>query len=357
MKPATRFLLSGVLVVCVLAVAVGAAALCWMDHVDQSGLQDQLKVVASVESELEASRLVELQLRANLLAQDPAFVDYVAQSMIPNPRLGNAIDSASISDLLQERRRGYDVAMVLDPQGKPVATSGILLKDRASIEQDPLVRSTISLLGPQQGIWVDHGQLLWVAITPLLRGGVLQGALLAATRVDDAFAIAIGRIARTGVTVLVQSSESGSVSILSNGVDHWIELALTRRSAEVLDGAPKSDGMLQLSDGQHHATAWVKRLHASSGWVALVALDPVQADTGLFAASRWPLLAGLAGFAACMLLLIGLQWWRTWLPLQRMLELIRVASPGDRHFTIRVSGSLLVRHLRDGINRLLHASG
>jgi hypothetical protein len=355
MKPATQFLLFGVAAVVILAVAAAAGTLRQSDRAAHDRLLGQLQVAATVESELEANRLVELQLRADVLAQDPAFVDYVAQSLIPNPQLGGAVDSASISDLLKERRHGYDIAMVLDPQGTPVATSGILLKDHDSIRHDALVTTTTSLLKPQQGVWVDHGQLLLVSVTPLLRGGALQGVLLAATHVDDAFMIAISRIARTDVALLTQPSP-GSGPAPSSGLDGWTGQALTAQLTSVLGVTSKSGSALQLSDGQRSATTWVTPLKVSGGRAALVAIGPDDAAGSSIDAARLPWLAGIGGFAACMLLLVALQWWRTWLPLQRMLDVIQLASPGDHHLTIRVDGSPIVRRLRDGINRLLHPS-
>ena len=355
MKAATQFLLLGVAAVVLLTAAAAAVTLRQVDHRTQVRVLDQLQGTASVERELQASRLVELQLRAELLAQDPAFVDYVAQSLIPNPQLGGAVDSASISDLLKERRHGYDIAMVLDPQGKPVATSGILLKDHDSIRRDPLVTSAIGRLKSQQGVWVDHGQLLWVAVNPLLRGGVLQGALLTAAHVDDAFAIAVSRIARTDVAVLVQPVP-GSDPAPSSGLDSWIGQALSTQLPGVLGVTAVDGNGMQLTDGQRTVSAWITPLKTSSGQAALVAIGPDQHAENRIDVAALPLLIGIGGFGICVVLFVLLQWWRTWLPLQRMLEVIQLANPGDQHFTIRVHGSLIVRRLRDGINRLLHQS-
>lgn len=353
MKPATHFLLLGVTVVVVLTLAAAFGTLRQVDHAAQVSLLSQLRAASTVERELQANRLVELQLRAEALAQDSAFVDYVAQSLIPNPQLGGAVDSASISDLLKDRRHGYDIAMVLDPQGSPVASSGILLKDHASIRQDPLITATINLLKPQQGVWVDHGQLLWVAVNPLLRGGALQGVLLTASHVDDAFAIAIGRIVRTDVALLMQPV-AGSGPAPSTGLDHWIEQALSAQLPSVLAMNDQAGTALKLSDGRHNITAWVKPLKASGGNVALVAIGPDEGINGMTRETALPLLAGVGGFGVCALLFVLLQWWRTWLPLQRMLAVIELGSRGDQHLTIRVEGSPIVRRLREGINRLLH---
>jgi hypothetical protein len=355
MKPATQFLLLSVAAVVLLATAAAAVTLRQVDHRAQARVLDQLQVAATVERELQASRLVELQLRAELLAQDPAFVDYVAQSLIPNPQLGGAVDSASISDLLKERRHGYDIAAVLDPQGKPVAMSGILLKDHDGIRRDPLVTSAISLLKPQQGVWVDHGQLFWVVVNPLLRGGVLQGVLLTASHVDDAFAIAVSRIARTDVAVLVQPVP-GSGSAPSSGLDSWTEQELSAQLPGLLGVTAAAGNAVQLTDGQRKVSAWVTPLKTSGGQAALIAIGPDEQADGRIDTATLPLLVGIGGFGVCAVLLVLLQWWRTWLPLQRMLEVIQLASHGDQHLTIRVNGSPIVRRLRDGINRLLHPS-
>lgn len=351
MRPASRSLLLGLVAVVGFAV-VAAVGIVWqLAKVAQARSLEQLRATATVEHELQANRLAELQLRADLLARDPAFVDYVAQSLVPNPQWGGAVDSVSISDLLKNRRRGYDIAMVLDTQGRAVAASGVLLKDHASIQRDPLVAAAIGKLQAQQGVWVDHGQLYWVSVSPLLRGGAVQGVLIAASRVDDAFAIAIGRIARTDVALLMEPVP-GSALPPSTGLG-WTGAALSAQLGAVLAVSDSTGKSLRLSDGQHVTTTWVTPLQASGGRAALVAIGPDQ-SSGLIHPTALPLLAGLAGLALCAVLLVLLQWWRTWLPLQRMLTVVERAAQGDRNLTVRANGSAIVERLRDGINRLLH---
>jgi hypothetical protein len=351
MKPATRFLVTGVVAVILLTVAAAWVTLRQVDQRAQIRSLERLKVAATVESDLQSNRISELQLRAAALAQDPAFVDYVTQSLIPNPQLGGAVDSVSISDLLRERRSGYDIAMVLDARGMPAASSGILLKDHASIRDDPLVKAAISQLKPQQGVWVDHGQMLWVAVNPLLRGGALQGVLLAANRVDKSFAVAIARISRTDIALLMQPSP-GSEPAPTSGLDGWTDQALSAQSPQLLGVTDQQGKAIQIDDGQHGVTAWVTPLRASGGRAALVALD-AGGGAARMDASALPLLLGVLGFGICALLLVLLHWWRTWRPLQRMLDVMENASDGDRNLTIRVEGSAMVCRLRDGINRWL----
>ena len=352
MKPASRFLLFGLVLVAVLGAAAAAGVLWQTRRAAAASALGRLQVAGTVESELQANRLRELQLRAEVLARDTAFVDYVAQSLIPNPQLGGAVDAASISDLLTERRRGYDIAAVLDPQGKLIATSGILLRDPAAILHDPLVLKAIHSLKSVQGTWVDHGELLWVAINPLLRGGALQGVLLTATHVDSAFAIAVGRIARTPVTFAIQPSPGAPPAPASSGVDDWVTQAISTQLAAVL--AQTSAQALPLAGAQHRTTAWVTPLSTQGGRAALVALAADRASASFMDTAARPLLLGVVVLTALGVLVVLLLWWRTWQPLQDMLELIRrAAQTGDHHLTARVSGSPIVRDLRDSINPLL----
>lgn len=355
MNPATRFLSLGMAAVLLLTMAAAVVTLQQADHRARAGSLVPLQVAITLERELQANQLAELQLHADVLAQDPAFVDYVAQSLIANPQLGGAVDKASISDLLKERRRGYDIAMVLDPQGEPVATSGILLREPGSIQRDPLVVSVISQITSRQGLWIDHGQLLWVAVSPLLRGGALQGVLLVASHVDDAFTVTIGRIAHADIALFV-SPAAGAGQPSSSGLDHWTGQALSARLPEVLGVTEKAGKAMSLNDGQRSAIAWITPMEASGGQVALVAIGPDDGG-GAGGASTWPLLAVVGGFGLCMLLLVLLQWWRTWLPLQRILDVVELARHGDQHLTIRVEGGAIVRRLREGINPLLRRAG
>lgn len=351
MKPATRFLIAGASIVIVLTIAA-AVGVVWQTRsaAQQRSLQ-QLQVTSSVENDLQANRQQELQLRAEALARDPAFVDYVAQSLIPNPQLGGAVDSVSISDLLKDRRKGYDVAVVLDPRGKVIATSGVLLKDPASVQRDALVQQAVSTQMPVQGAWVDHGQLLWVTINPLMRGRTLQGLLIAATGMDKAFAIAVSRISRSDVAFVLPPS-AGAVAPAA-GIDGWVAQALAKQTPSLL-ALEKKQAVL-LADGSKRTTVWVTPLTIVGGSAAMVAVDPAATSMGLIEPSARPLLAIVLGLGVIGLLLVLLLWWRTWMPLQRMIELIaRAAHTGDQNLTTPAEGSHLVRRMREAVNPLLH---
>lgn len=356
MKPATRFLLLGTSLIVLLA-ALAAAAVVWQTQrtVQREALQ-RVQRVASVYQDLQDSRLRELQLRAEVLSNDVAFVDYVAQSLIPNAQLGGAVDSASISDLLNERRRGYDIAAVLDPSGKLVATSGILLRDTSSIQDDPLVNSAIRSRKPVQGAWVSHGELLWVAINPLLRGGALQGVLVTATHVNPAFVADVSRLTHAAVSFAIQPSAGSPPAPSSPDVSGWMLEAIQQQLPHLL--AHKTDQAFSLNYGGHQASAWLTPLTATGGRAALIAADASDNNAATINAGMMPSLLGIAASAVLAWLLVMLQWRRTWLPLQHMLDILqRAAEAGDRRIMLRVGGSAIVQQLSERVNGLVTSSG
>ncbi|MEO7067253.1 MAG: hypothetical protein ABI114_10125 [Rhodanobacter sp.] len=356
MKPATRFLIVGMLLVIVVAAAAASGVVWQTQRVAEAKSLHQLRLTGTVEGELQTNRLQELQLRAEVLARDPAFTDYVTQSLIPDPKLGGAVDSASISDLLAERRHGYDIAMVLDPHGKPVALSGILLKSHASIQSDPLVTSALASHQPTAGVWVDHGQLFWVAVNPLLRSAAVQGVLVAATRVDDAFAIAVSRLAGTDVAFHVEHAPDVGPAPASM-LDAWAAQALTKPWPKAFKVTEAAGQPLLLVGADHHrATAWVTPLATSGDRAVLVALDSTSSSGGWLNAAAKPLLLGVAVLTLLAALSVWLLWRGTWLPLQRIVDVVQLARNGDQHLTVRTGGSLIVRRLRDGINLLLRGT-
>lgn len=356
MKPATSHLLGG-LVAILVATALAAVGVVWLTHqAAQTRRLQHLQGAAQVESALQSMRLEILQLQARGLATDPGFVGYVAHALIPNPGLGGAVDAASISDLLQQHHRDRTVTMVLDPHGEPVAVAGILLRDRATIATDALVARSLARKQPAQGVWVEQGELLWVTVNPLMRGGTLQGLLLTATVMDNAFANSVSRVADADVA-FVSRNQSGAVSTASAGLNSRQKQALAARARDILAVDDAQGSAMRLETAEHATMAWVTPLVAADGRAALVAVDPAWGVHPVVARSAWPLFGGIAILALLAMLRLLVQWRRTWLPLQAMADVLERAAAGDHFLEVRASGSAIVRRLRDCINRLLVATG
>jgi len=297
---------------------------------------------------LERMDMDNLALRSQALANDPAFVDYVAQSLIPNPQLGGAIDSASIIDQLNKRRHGYDVALVLDPAGKPAGMSGLLARSAADITNDPLVRRAIASQQAVQGYWLDNDRLLRVAIAPLLRGRSLQGLVATARRVGVAFADEVHDT--TGVDLALLSTSSPTIPLIFSGAAPPSSTELTRLRGAALSasGAPQA---LRVAGWP---VAYALAVPVSNGRATWLLLPSTGGAPRTVPREAMPLLAGVACLGLLGVLGMVWLWWRTWLPLERMLYIVDRAAAGDGHMTLRTGGSALVRQLRDCLNRLIH---
>lgn len=352
MKPSTRFLVFSMAWVLVVVGLAAAGVILQTHRTEQVRALVRLQTAATVEADLQTTRFTVLQLRASVLANDPAFVDYVAHALIPNPMLGGAIDSVSIGDLLNQRRKGYDVAMVLDSQGHPAAMSGVLLKDAASIARDALITKCIATGKPTHGMWVSHGRLFWVTVNPLLRGRSLRGLLLAATRVDDAFAIAIARITGTDIAIVANGADA-SLAAHSGGLDIWETKALESDAQTILDTQDSHGAALTLANAGQTVTAWVTPLPGSHGHAALVTMEANAGTSAWVEPVAWPLLAGIAILGLLAASLVVLHWRRTCVPMNRICEVMQHAANGDQFMHARVGGSALTRQIRDAVNQLL----
>ena len=292
--------------------AVGALGMAWMMRVQARAAatavaQDRLSRVGAVATDQRGSALERLRLRGTELASDPAFVDYVVQSMQPGAAAGGGIDQASIRDLLASRRAGYDLLAVLDPQGRPVAFDGDLPLAEASVAMNPLVKRTIAMGKPEAGAWALPGRLLWVSVHPLERGGIVQGLLLTASGVGDDYAARVS--GQTGVAVAVLAAGDGAYSLASgHALPGWASSVLPQVAAGLTAALPLSDSELHLP-GDHAERARAVPLTTASGHAVLVAL--AAPSKGLERPLWPPLLFMLAG-----VLMVGWQWWCTRRPAQ-----------------------------------------
>ncbi|MDE2087030.1 MAG: hypothetical protein KGI63_07340 [Xanthomonadaceae bacterium] len=348
MSPANRSLALGLLLVLVGTVAAAVGTIQVSRRQALASTRHNVATGAKLLATLERMDMDNLVLRAQALADDPAFVDYVAQSLIPNPQLGGAIDSASIIDQLNERRHGYDVALVLDPAGKPAGMSGLLTRSAADIAKDPLVRRAIASQQPVQGYWLDNDRLLRVAIAPLLRGRSLQGLLVAARHVGVAFSDEVHDT--TSVDLALLSTSSPTIPLVFSGAAPPSSTEFTRLRGAALStsGAPKALRVVGWP------VAYGLAVPVSNGRAAWLLLPSAGGAPRTVPRKAVLLLSGVACLGLLAALGIVWLWWRTWLPLERMLYIVDRAAAGDGHMTLRTGGSALVRQLRDCLNRLIH---
>lgn len=352
-KPASRFLAAGLVLVFGIALLALAAIEWQMQRHDQARELRDLQSVSGLMSELQQARLAQLALRAHYLASDPAFVDYVTQALVPDPHLGGAIDSASISNLLDERRTGYDSAVVLDPQGRLAARSGMPLRRDGDYRHDPLIAQSLQSRTPASGLWSGNGQLAWVAVEPLLRGAAMQGLLVTSVRIDDAFAQKLAKLSDSEVALLVPAA-SGATIVASSNIGTLVGGELRDRTANPLEVVEADGRQLAIPAGSDTRLAWATPLDAASGKAALVALPSTRGARSVSTAEP------ATALRVCLLLLTGLaalvvvlQWKRTYQPLQEMGDIVARAAQGEKFITLRTRGSSGVRRLAGAINGVL----
>ncbi|GGA40139.1 hypothetical protein [Dyella nitratireducens] len=349
MKPSLGFLLRGMLAVVVLTLAAALSAKAFLKQAANSSELERLQQTGLIEQELQKSEFEQLALRAQMLASDRDFVEYVTQSLTPNPARGGAIDKLSITDLLGERRQGYDVAMVLDAQGQLVSQSGVLAERSDSIASDPLVTQTIKGGAPSQGAWFQDGVLYWVVVSPLTQANALKGLLVTANQANHLFSQRVAGLSRSDVVLMTSPS---TVAAFSGGVDVPSQNVLSAHGADVMALARSGGGALVVRDGQRDVQTWVTPVRVSGLDLAMVALD--MADDHAFAQSELLLVGSIVLFGVIVALLVVTQWWRTWRPLDQILDVLDRAAQGDHTLVLRVRGSALVTRIGESFNRILN---
>lgn len=348
MKPSNGFLLRGVLAVTVLTLVAAFGANALLKQAARDLQLERMQQAGLIEQELQKSEFEQLALRAQMLASDRDFVEYVAQSLTPNPARGGAIDKLSITDLLGERRQGYDVAMVLDAQGQLVSQSGVLAKSSDSISHDPLVAVAIKSGAASKGGWFQDGVLYWVVVSPLTQANALKGLLVTANQATHLFSQRVGGLSHSDVVLMTSPS---IIAAFSNGVDVALQNLLSAQGADVMALARSGGGQLLIHGDQRSFHSWVTPVHVSGLDLAMVAVDAT--DGHAFGTSELFLIGSILLFGVIMAILVVVQWLRTWRPLDQILDVLDRAAKGDRTLVLRAQGSALVTRICESFNQIL----
>lgn len=346
MSLAKRALWQGLVLVAALSVASVLGVLAYAWHAAQMQTLAHLEAAGGIATQLQDSRMAMLRLRADTLADDPSFVDYMAQSLMPDPARNGAIDKASIIDLLSQRRHGYDLAMVLGSDGREAAASGLLLAGASALQHDAMVRRVIASGNPMDGLWIDDGRLLQVVVEPLQRAGAMQGLLLTARQLDVGFVEAVARTSHANVALIAGPGPTPHPALVNDAAPGMQAALDALRPPPQL---PADGRSIRLHADGHAAWGWIRPITASEGRAALVVFSPHAAAAAVMRA--WPLLLGvllmaLIGFAAVLW-----HWKRIALPLKDLGDIIERSARGDHNLQARTDGTPSIRRLRDAINR------
>ncbi len=160
-----------------------------------------------IQQEFSTQKLRQLELVSLLMASDPAFVAYVAQTIF-DLESGEQPDVASISDLLLERKQqyGFDLAVIATADGQQLARSDQAMAAPRDLQDMDLMAKVMVELLPTSGYWLDKERIYQAAIVPLARGRNLIGFLITGVVVDNSLTDTVANL--TGTEVLVIANEN-----------------------------------------------------------------------------------------------------------------------------------------------------
>ena len=190
------FLAIALIVTLAFAAAVAVTYLLGTQVADRA-VRDSLKRSSWVQSTFQDSRLEQLRLASHLVAGDPAFFAYVAESL-------DSGDVASLRDELEDRQLDLGLAfmIVLDADGFLVASAGDLRTLNNDFSADSLYLQALEDFDAA-GLWARGDRLFMATAVPIVAGEILQGFLLSAEAIDDARAGELRRVNGTEATFIL----------------------------------------------------------------------------------------------------------------------------------------------------------
>ncbi|MGV8943608.1 hypothetical protein [Thermomonas sp.] len=288
-----------------------------------------------------------LESRGGQIANNQGVTGYVAQALggsLP----GVVFDTASLVDLLQDRREQLDlaVAAVIDAQGQVVASTEPFAAG-GDFSKDPLYLGASKTGKVHTGLMVDGARLLRVSIQPLVDYGVGVAQLLVAERIGIEQARSIADIGHVDVALLADTP-AGLLTVAST--------LPAEQQVGLLDQLPqrgKADvarSEIRMADRRQDVS--VQALFGVPQ-ARLVSLVRPRTDAASFLALRLPFL--IASGLLLLVLAVAAWWVRRQLlvPADALVEVVeRAAQTNDMHMSAPVTGAPAIRRLSLAINQI-----
>lgn len=351
-----------VLMVLLLIVLLGAAgfgvALLQMQRIERQVQAHTLGTAQSIQQQVEQTRRRELELTTSVVATNPSFVGYVAQALSVMDVPGQQVDTASIRDLLEERRSefGFDFAAVLDANGRSVVMAGEALRSPLVLAEMPLVTKVRTEAVAASSLWTHNGQLLLVSIAPMLRGSTLEGLLLSGYQIDAEFAKRIAQTAHVDVALVSVAPNTRKIAAST------LDAADSERLLAALDARPvaaqgtrapdAANGFtVRLSGGDTRVA--ISPLFGAAATGLLVSVIPFDQNVATAEAIRQPLMIGGA-FALLLILLVAWIVQRRLLkPVSDLADLSERLLRGDFQLVAKTAGTGATTRIGAAINHIL----
>lgn len=321
-----------------------------------------LTISAEAQSQQTQARLRQLETMIQVVAGDPALVNYVAASLGDDLGLGGeaGLDLGSLRDLLSERRSqfGFDLGLVFDVDAVLVARSDQAEAFADDFSEDVLVGSARRRLAPQSGFWRLQDSLYQAAVMPLIQGGGLVGFVLLAYQVDDALCRDIARVSEAQVAFWLPGNDGPR--LVASSFDDEGAVALQRELTEreevrqaLQQGLPLDRVELDFS-GQH----WLLNLRptAAEASASLGAVSSLASGDAAMGGFRQILNLLLVSGLVSLLIALPFSFWlsrRSLAPVRRLAEAADLAAAGNYETAVGVGGSDELAQLGRALDSLL----
>lgn len=311
----------GVAVICASVYGAGTAVSARIQRGDAERASAQLR---AAQAEVERGLAAELKLRAGLLAADGPSMAYIADALLVGTTPGSAIDGASISDLLAERREqlGLAAAAVIDVDGRYVAGTRPWTDSGGNPGRHPLFIEARDGQRMAIGLVREDSRLFLGAIAPMVRGGTVDAYLYAASAIDAGVLQTLSALVPMDLALVATAAPAHFLGQSGDGAEAGWTAALERAASERIDAA-------LVVDGGGDATTLIPLFGQADQALLLARPQPVGAESAGIAAT--PLLT-LAGVLSLLWLLLLSAWWRSTLqPVEGACALLERAAKGDFH--------------------------
>lgn len=288
-----------------------------------------------------------LESRGQQIAGNQGVTGYVAQALggsLP----GVVFDTASLVDLLQDRRDQMDlaVAAVIDAQGQVVASTEPFAAG-SDFSKNTLYLDASKTGKVHTGSMVDGGRLLRVSIQPLVDYGVGVAQLLVAERIGIEQAKPISDIGHADVALLAGTKDGLLMVASTLPADQQVVLQ------DRLPERGKVDvKRIEISLGGARQDVSVEPLFGVTQ-ARLVSLVRPRTDTASFLALRLPFLLG-CGLLLLVLGAVAMWVWQQCLrPANALVDVVeRAAQTNDVHMSAPVGGTQVIRRIGEAINQI-----
>jgi HAMP domain-containing protein len=296
------------------------------NQIADESINRKLNTSQLVQQEFNTLKKRQLELVSLVVASDPAFTAYVAQTIFDLDN-DQPADVASIADLLLERKQqyGFDVAYIASAEGQQIARSDQAMSAPRDLTVEPLMATAMEQLVPVSGYWSDQENIYQASVVPLARGRNLIGFLITGLLVDNSLTADISRL--TGTEVVFLSKTNQQHQALASTLD----LDLTDTLLGKLNSQqPTEQAVFNMSLNDLNLAMSVRSIN-SKGDQEFLILNGVSVDQALapFVKTRNVLLG--TGAAAIILSLLLARWLvnQSLAPLSKISQATRQVSYGN----------------------------